>query len=567
MDRSPEPFAVTGAAVIDGTGGPVLPDRTVLVRGGVIERIDPAGAVTPPPGTRRIEGAGRSLLPGFIDTHVHLDFYPPAAVLRGGVTSVRDLGWPAGRLEALRRGAARSPTSSPRLLAAGQMVTSPGGYPSSAAWAPPGTAVEVEGTEQAAAAVAELAAAGASVIKVALDPTRGAPTLPAPTLAAVVAAAAERRLDVTAHVAGPAEVAKALDAGVTELAHWPFGEEPRGDLIRRMAASMTVVPTLHIDPSPARRRGVRAFVAAGGRVVYGTDLGNQGPPPAVDVAELELLVEAGLSPVGAVAAATSHAAEHLGLRACGTWAAARPEFGRTVADPIAPGFPGGRRPTCRRPVRLSRAPVSRPDRWTRPPGFPGAGRTAGGWMVAHPGRSTMVATRFNCNDHRNWFDPGNDCQKVANTAVPDDDADTDHRRGVRRTPPAPFAIAKIPRRAWSWPLDTRAAGGHRGSGRPRATHLRCQPRPSRQDIARRRPDHRWRDRSHHPLRPGSRNAPRGSPERVSRPPLAARSGRGRPPFAVWTPAGAGRRAPPALHPSPRARSSQKYSEEEFAACS
>src|SRR6266545_3246159 len=158
MDRSPEPFAVTGAAVIDGTGGPVLPDRTVLVRGGVIERIDPAGAVTPPPGTRRIEGAGRSLLPGFIDTHVHLDFYPPAAVLRGGVTSVRDLGWPAGRLEALRRGAERSPTSSPRLLAAGQMVTSPGGYPSSAAWAPPGTAVEVEGTEQAAAAVAELAA-------------------------------------------------------------------------------------------------------------------------------------------------------------------------------------------------------------------------------------------------------------------------------------------------------------------------------------------------------------------------------------------------------------------------
>lgn len=318
MDRSPEPFAVTGAAVIDGTGGPVLPDRTVLVRGGVIERIDPAGAVAPPPGTRRIEGAGRSLLPGFIDTHVHLDFYPPAAVLRGGVTSVRDLGWPAGRLEALRRDAERSPTSSPRLLAAGQMVTSPGGYPSSAAWAPPGTAVEVEGTEQAAAAVAELAAAGASVIKVALDPTRGAPTLPAPTLAAVVAAAAERGLDVTAHVAGPAEVAKALDAGVTELAHWPFGEEPPGDLIRRMAASMTVVPTLHIDPSPARRRGVRAFVAAGGRVVYGTDLGNQGPPPAVDVAELELLVEAGLSPVGAVAAATSHAAEHLGLRAIGS---------------------------------------------------------------------------------------------------------------------------------------------------------------------------------------------------------------------------------------------------------
>jgi imidazolonepropionase-like amidohydrolase len=62
---------------------------------------------------------------------------------------------------------------------------------------------------------------------------------------------------------------------------------------------------------------VAAFVTAGGRVLYGTDLGNQGPPPAIDVTELSLLVEAGLSPAGAVAAATSLAAQHLGLRAVG----------------------------------------------------------------------------------------------------------------------------------------------------------------------------------------------------------------------------------------------------------
>ena len=317
MDPSPEPFAVTGAAVIDGLGGPVLRDRVVLVRDGRIERVEPSGAVALSPGIRRIEGAGRTLLPGFVDTHVHLDFYPPAAVLRGGVTTVRDLGWPPARLEALRRDAERSPTTSPRLLVAGQILTSPGGYPSRSAWAPPGTAREVEGAEQAAAAVADLAAAGASVIKVALDPTRGGPALPATTLQTVVAAARERGLGVTAHVSGVAEVVKALDAGVTELAHWPFGEEVPGDVIGRMAASVAVVPTLHIDPSPARRNGVRSFVAAGGRVLYGTDLGNQGPPPAVDVTELELLVEAGLSPAGAVAAATSLAAEHLGLPATG----------------------------------------------------------------------------------------------------------------------------------------------------------------------------------------------------------------------------------------------------------
>jgi imidazolonepropionase-like amidohydrolase len=317
MVPSPEPFAVTGAAVIDGTGGPVLPDRVVVVRDGRIERVDPTGAVALPAGIRRVEGAGRTLLPGFVDMHVHLDFYPPATVIRGGVTTVRDLGWPRDRLEALRRVAERSPAASPRVLVAGQIVTSPGGYPSRSAWAPPGTAREVEGAEQAAGAVAELAATGASVIKVALDPTRGAPALPAPTLEAVVGAARRFGLGVTAHVSGVAEVVKALDAGVSELAHWPFGEEMPADVIERMAASMAVVPTLHIDPSPARRRGLRSFVAAGGRVLYGTDLGNQGPPPAVDVTELELLVEAGLSPAGALASAMSLAAEQLGLRAIG----------------------------------------------------------------------------------------------------------------------------------------------------------------------------------------------------------------------------------------------------------
>jgi imidazolonepropionase-like amidohydrolase len=317
MEPSPEPFAVTGAAVIDGTGGPALPGRTVLVRDGVIERLEPDGVAALPPGIRRVDGAGGTLLPGFIDTHVHLDFYPPAEVLRGGVTTVRDLGWHAPRLEALRRHAERSPTACPRLLTAGQIITSPGGYPSPAAWAPPGTAREVDGAEQAASAVAELAAAGACVIKVALDPTRGAPALPGPTLAAVVGAARERGLGVTAHVATAAEAVKALEAGVDELAHWPFGEDLPAGLVRRVASSMTVVPTLHIDPSPARRRGVRQFVAAGGRVLYGTDLGNQGPPPGVDVTELQLLMEAGLGPAAAVAAATSLAAEHLGLRGIG----------------------------------------------------------------------------------------------------------------------------------------------------------------------------------------------------------------------------------------------------------
>ncbi|HEX3212717.1 MAG TPA: amidohydrolase family protein, partial [Actinomycetota bacterium] len=241
----------------------------------------------------------------------------PTPVLAGGVTTVRDLGWPADRLTALAEGAAAPGSASPRLLAAGQIVTVPGGYPTRAPWAPPGTARPVEGAAGAVRAVGELAAAGAAVIKVALDDRVG-PTLPAPVLAALVEAAAERGLGVTAHVGGAAEAAKALAAGVGELAHWPFGPAPLpGALVDALAESVVAVPTLHIDPSPARRAGVRRFLARGGRVVYGTDLGNQGPPPGVDVEELRLLVEAGLGPGQALAAATSLAAAHLGLAGTG----------------------------------------------------------------------------------------------------------------------------------------------------------------------------------------------------------------------------------------------------------
>jgi imidazolonepropionase-like amidohydrolase len=304
-------------AVLDGGGGPAVPGQTVVVAGGLIERVGPAATVVPPAGAVVVDGSGATLLPGIIDAHVHLGFYPPAQVLAGGVTTVRDLGWPAGRLAALAEGAAAPGAASPRLLAAGEILTVPGGYPTRAAWAPPGTARPVDGVAEAVLAVDELAAAGSAVIKVALDDRVG-PTLPAAVLAAVVGAAAERGLGVTAHVGTATEAAKALAAGVGELAHWPFDPRPLPDpLVDALAESMVAVPTLHIDPSPARAAGVRRFLHRGGRVVYGTDLGNQGPPPAVDTEELALLVEAGLRPGHALAAATSLAADHLGLAGTG----------------------------------------------------------------------------------------------------------------------------------------------------------------------------------------------------------------------------------------------------------
>src|SRR4029453_14501003 len=162
---SPPVLAVVGVAVFDGGGGPPAPGRAVVAAGGVIERVGPAGQTAPPAGAVVVDGTGATLLPGFVDAHVHLDFHPPAEVLAGGVTTVRDLGWPVERLGALVARAAAPGAASPRLLAAGQIVTVPGGYPTRAAWAPPGTARPVDGPAEAAPAVAELAGGGGAGIK------------------------------------------------------------------------------------------------------------------------------------------------------------------------------------------------------------------------------------------------------------------------------------------------------------------------------------------------------------------------------------------------------------------
>jgi imidazolonepropionase-like amidohydrolase len=330
------PFALVGVRVLDGSGGPALDGRTVVVRAGRIEAVAGPDEASPPDGAVVLPGDGLTVLPGFVDAHVHLDFYHPAEVLAGGVTTVRDLGWPAGRLAALRRSATGPEAASPRLLAAGQILTVPGGYPTRAVWAPPGTARPVAHAGEAGEAVAELDAAGATVVKVALDERVG-PTLPLDTLMAVVAAAATRGLSVTAHVAGVRQVEKALEAGVAELAHWPFTEQALPDaLAHRLAEAVVVVPTMHIEPSESRLAGLAAFVAAGGRVVYGTDLGNQGPPPGIDVTELHLMVEAGLTPAKAIAAATGTAAAHLRLRSLGRVApGAVADLVAVEGDPVA----------------------------------------------------------------------------------------------------------------------------------------------------------------------------------------------------------------------------------------
>lgn len=293
-------------------------------------------------------GDGGTWLPPLADAHVHLGLVDPVAVRRGGIAVVRDLGWVP---DVARTWPGRP--GSPVVAFAGAFLTAPGGYPSDRSWAPAGSVEEVGSPEAAVAAVDRQVTAGASFVKVALHSGAG-PVPDDVTLAALVGHAHARGRDVVAHVEGAGMAARAFEAGVDRLAHAPFSER----LPETLLAAMTRARPADHDLPPGRARdhrrktvengpnpvfgggvgrvgpvgpvgrvswvstldvhgwgsptaeqdvaidNVRRFVALGGTVVYGTDLGNGPLPPGVNARELRALAEAGLDPhalLGAIA--------------------------------------------------------------------------------------------------------------------------------------------------------------------------------------------------------------------------------------------------------------------------
>jgi hypothetical protein len=280
-----------------------------------------------------------SILPGFLDAHVHLALIDPAALAAGGISRVLDLGgWtpapgasPAASprlsvpVEIDRRadqsrpertisagGAGGAGAGGPAEAAfAGQFLTAPGGYPGRQAWAPEGSVCEVPTAADAAAAVERQLTAGASVIKVTLNAAAG-PVLDGDVLAAIVAHAHGRGTPVVAHAEGVGQALRAFIAGVDVLAHTPFSERLVDGLVDAMAARMTWISTLDIhgwgqenDDFARASDNLRRFHAHGGRVLYGTDLGNGPLPAGLNRREIEALLRVGLSPDDVLGALTS----------------------------------------------------------------------------------------------------------------------------------------------------------------------------------------------------------------------------------------------------------------------
>lgn len=235
------------------------------------------------------DGVPEVTLPGVVDRHVHLGLVDRALLADGPVTEVHDLGWDPREVAAW----SADPPSGIRVRYAGPFHTAPGGYPTGRSWAPDAAVRHVATPREAAEAVADVVAAGGFAVKVALH--AGMPLLPDDVLGALVSAARSAGLPVLVHAEGDGQARRAIDVGADVLVHVPWTEALSSELIAR-AARMTWVSTLAIHDGPGRPAGLelaldnaRRFVAAGGTLVYGTDMGNGPTPVGVNEREIELL--------------------------------------------------------------------------------------------------------------------------------------------------------------------------------------------------------------------------------------------------------------------------------------
>ncbi len=197
-------IALEGATLIDGSGGQPVRDALVLVKQGHIEAVARVNEIPVPRGSRVVNLIGKTIIPGLIDAHAHVERWAAERYLVWGVTTVRDLGaLSTDSAIALKNDFDLGSVLGPRMLTSGAMIDgAPATYP---------TATAVRTAAEARRAVDLRAVAGADHVKIYTKFT-------ADLLRPLLDEATTLRLPVAAHL-GKIDALTAARAGVASLEH------------------------------------------------------------------------------------------------------------------------------------------------------------------------------------------------------------------------------------------------------------------------------------------------------------------------------------------------------------
>lgn len=357
--RQPPAIVLDHVRIVDGTGAAPVEDGRVVIAGDRIAAAGPSASVPAPPGAERLDLAGRTVLPGLIDLHFHIEKDPALALrqLSHGITAFRDPGQWNDRFDELRRTIAADGLAAPRIFTTGPHID--GEKP-----AYPADSVVARDPDEARRMAEQSVREGASALKIYFR-------LPFASAKAVIGVCEARGIPCTAHLE-ILDAREMIDAGLHGIEHitsFGIGLLPRRDAEAyrqavlasndarrdgryRLFASADldgpearalyavvrarrpwVDPTLAVferrvdrpakDASPEMapvmaagfakmKQLTRRLAAEGARIVMGghteVPFAGRGEAPW---RELELLVESGLTPVEAIAAATGTAAAFL----------------------------------------------------------------------------------------------------------------------------------------------------------------------------------------------------------------------------------------------------------------
>lgn len=320
-------LALTGGTVYPNPTDDPIRDGVVLIEQSKITSVGSRGSVEIPPGFRQLDCSGRTITPGFWNSHVH--FFErkwataaeiPAGELahqladmltRYGFTSVFDTGSEWANTRAIRDRIESGEVPGPRIRSTGSGIVPSGGLPPDLVlymmgvfkWPTP----EVADAPQAAAAARELLAEGVDGVKLFASSPRSAP-LPQSAFEAAAEEAHRAGKPVFVHPNSGADVLTAVRGGVDIVAHTTPHSGPWDETILRemQQRRVALTPTLTLWKYYSRHERVsvqeqivetelgqlRAWLALEGTVLFGTDLGAVEYDPTE---EYSLMASAGMS--------------------------------------------------------------------------------------------------------------------------------------------------------------------------------------------------------------------------------------------------------------------------------
>lgn len=354
-----ETVVITADRMIDVLSGRVVNDPVVVVTDGRIVSVNGAGATAD---ARRIDLRGKTILPGLIDMHVHLDSNPvyggytnlqftdqfwtvqgvanARAMLDAGFTTVRNVGSEHYSDVAYKQAIDEGLMIGPRIVPAAHALGATGGHCDST-YLPPsfnakGVAVG-DGPQELRVRVREQRKYGAEVIKVCAtggvfsrNTEPGQQQLSEEELRAIADEAHQWGLKVAAHAHGAAGIKAAIRAGIDTIEHASLIDDEGIRLAKERGAwlSMDIFNTEYTQAEGARngvmednlrkdrevaqiqRDNFRKAVQAGVKMLFATDAGVM--PHGTAAGQFRVMTEYGMTPMAAIQSATRSAAEALG---------------------------------------------------------------------------------------------------------------------------------------------------------------------------------------------------------------------------------------------------------------